>query len=150
MSTPPPPFFPWKDDYFLQIEVIDNQHQHLVKLVGDLHESVVANESKAARLQHLTRLYNFAKAHYAAEELLLRLRRYPGYLTHKAAHEGLAKALNSLREEVASGVRELTVEYVELIKLWLIDHFGEFDRPCASFLCQENGQAEQDSMRLGT
>jgi hypothetical protein len=35
---------------------------------------------------------------------------------------------------------------VELIKFWLIDHLGEFDRACPSFLPGENRKNERGSI----
>jgi hemerythrin-like metal-binding protein len=134
MPTPPDSFFAWKEEYCLHHAVIDKQHQQLVRLVGELHGSVVAGEPRQAHAQRLATLYIAAKAHFTTEEQLLRLHRYPRYLVHKAAHDGLAHALDGVREEVATGKRELTLDYVELIQLWPVYHFGEFDAPCAQFL----------------
>lgn len=138
MSTAPEPFFSWTDSYLLHSRVIDGQHRHLVHLVCELHQSVVDHESKESQVERLTSLLNFAKSHFLIEEQLLRMHQCQGYLVHKAAHEGLAYALMGLRQQIASGERELSLEYVELIKLWLVDHFTEFDLPCAEFLSEEN------------
>ncbi len=145
MPTAPNPFFSWDESYLLHNQVVDGQHRHLVGLVTGLYESILANEPKDSRIQRLTILYNFAKTHYATEEQILRLHRYPKYLFHKAAHGGLIHALLGLREQIASGDREFTLEYVELIKLWLIEHFNEFDRKCEEYLSGANLQAPNDS-----
>jgi hemerythrin-like metal-binding protein len=143
MSTPSTPFISWNDAYLLHHEAIDGQHQELVRLVGELYDAVTANVSAEARVERLTNLYNLSRAHFGTEEQLFRLHRYPRFLVHKAAHEGLAHALKGLREEVVSGERELTLEYVELIKLWLIDHFGEFDKTFGSFLSDKTSHDEK-------
>jgi hemerythrin len=143
MSTPPQPFATWEDEYCLHNEVVDNQHRHLVGLVSDMYAAVVANEAKEGLVKRLTSLLNFAKAHFVTEEQLLRMHKYPKFLVHKAAHEGLAHALAGLRQQVVLGERELTREYVELIKLWVLDHFGEFDRKCGDLLREDGGKAEK-------
>lgn len=143
MPTPPTPFIAWHEEYNLKNQLIDGQHQQMVKLVGELHGSVITKEGRISSVQRLDKLYDFSKAHFAIEEQLLRLRKCPRYLVHKAAHEGLAHALKGLREEVARGERKLTLEFVELIKLWLIDHFGEFDGPSASYLRAESTEPEK-------
>jgi len=93
----------------------------------------------------LNSIYNSAKTHFTTEEHLLRMHNDPRYLVHKAAHEGLANGLIVFRQQVLSGERELNLEYVELIKLWLLDHFDEFDRKCAQFLRDENLEAKKHS-----
>jgi hemerythrin-like metal-binding protein len=143
MATPTP-FFSWQQEYCLGNEAIDRQHEHLAELVGKLYESVMARESKQVRAERLKAFYDCAKSHFSSEEQLLRIHQYPKYLVHKAAHEGLALALSGLREEVVSGERELSVEYVELVKLWIVDHFFEFDRAYRALLPEVKGNADTE------
>ena len=143
METPTP-FFSWQQEYCVGNEAIDHQHEHLVELVSKLYESVMARESKQVRPERLKALFDCAKSHFSSEEQLLRMHQYPKYLVHKAAHEGLAFALSGLREEVVAGERELSAEYVELIKLWLIDHFSEFDRAYQSSLRDVKANPEKE------
>jgi len=139
MATPPTPFLTWDDSYAMHNEVIDHQHRHLVSMVSDLYEAVESRQPRANLGNCLTSLYNFARAHFATEEQLMRAHKFPKYDLHKAAHEGLGESLRHLRDEVVSGERELTPAYVELIKLWLIEHFGQFDTAYAPFLGDKRG-----------
>ena len=143
MSTAPNSFFTWEDSYLLHNHIIDDQHRQIARLVDELYQSVMAHEPKEARIECLIRLSTFARAHFVTEEQLLRMHKYDRYLLHKAAHEGLAHGLQGLRQQVASGERELTLEYIELIKLWVVDHFNEFDRACEQFLSDANPAAKK-------
>ena len=142
MSGPPQPYFPLEPKYLVGIDVLDRQHKEIVDLVNKLYGSVVAKKSVDLNLELLTRLVKVAKTHFATEEQVLRARSCPDYLRHKAAHEGLARGLSELRGQIARRKRELTIEYVELMKLWLIDHFAEFDLGYAKVLANQNHAIE--------
>jgi len=142
MSDSPQPYFPLEPKYLVGIDVLDRQHKEIVDLVNELYGAVVAKKSVNLNLELLTRLVKAAKTHFATEEQVLRTRSCPDYLRHKAAHEGLERSLSELRGQIARRKRELTIEYVELMKLWLIDHLAEFDLEYAKFLANQNPASE--------
>lgn len=134
MSNPPQPYFPFEDKYLVGVETLDNQHKQIVHLLNDLHGLVIAKKTWDTQLELITRLVNLTKTHFATEEQVLRVHKYPGYFRHRAAHEGLARNLVEYRGRIVRRERELNVEYVDLMKLWLVDHFAEFDLPYVGFL----------------
>ena len=142
MSTPPQPFFRFEKWYLVGVDALDNQHKEIVTLVGALYESIIAKKPGDLHLELLTRLVNLTKTHFATEEQVLRDRSYPDYLRHRAAHEGLVHNLMEFRAQIARRERELTIEYADLMKLWLIDHFVEFDLGYARFLGGQNHATE--------
>jgi hemerythrin-like metal-binding protein len=144
MSNPPQPHFPFELKYLVGVEALDSQHREIVNLLNELQGSVMAKKPGSALLELLTRLVNLSKTHFATEEQILRVHRYPGYLHHKAAHEGLARNLMEYRERIARRERELSLEYVDLMQLWLVDHFAAYDLEYAKFLAPENHPIEKD------
>jgi hemerythrin-like metal-binding protein len=145
MSNPPQPYFHIEEKYLVGVEVLDRQHQEIVTLVGELYESIIAKEPRDVHLELLTRFVKLAKTHFATEEQVLCTHRYPGYLRHKAAHEGLVRNLMDYRERIVRRERKLSVEYVDLMKLWLLDHFAVFDLEYAKFLALEKHPGEKAS-----
>jgi hemerythrin len=131
-----------RNAYLVGIDALDNQHKQIVTRVGEVYESIIAQKPRDVHLELLTRLVDLTKNHFATEEQILRARAYPSYPRHKAAHEGLARNLVELREQIARRDRELTLEYADLMKLWLIDHFVEFDLGYARFFGSENHATE--------
>jgi hemerythrin-like metal-binding protein len=145
MSNPPQPFFPLEPGYLVGVEPLDRQHQEMVNLLNELHGSVLNKTGGNRPLDLLNQLLKLAKTHFTTEEQVLRVHSYPGYLRHKAAHEGLASNLAEYREQIVARKRDVSLEYVELIKLWLLDHFAEFDRDYAKFLVGQNQANEEES-----
>ena len=145
MATPPEAYLSFEPQFLIGIEIVDSQHRQIVDVVNELYASVISNKREKLPLGLLTRLVGLAKAHFDTEEQLLLAHACPGYLRHKAAHDGLAHNLIEYRDRIARREGVLTVEYMELIKLWLIDHIAEFDIPYSRFLAGDNLAAERDS-----
>jgi hemerythrin len=134
MSEPPGPYVAFESQFLMGIEALDNQHKQLVDLVNELHQSLLANEPNGTHVEIMTRMVNLAKTHFLDEEHLCRVHGYPRYLFHKSAHEGLMRNLTAYRDQVAEKITPLTAGYVELMKLWIIEHFFQFDQPFAKFV----------------
>ena len=145
MANPPQAFLSFEKSYLVGIKILDDQHRQIVNLINDLYVWVITKKPADSPLPLLSDLANLAKTHFATEEQLLRAHSYPGYLPHKAAHEGLARNLMEYREGIARREHELTLDYVDLMKLWLLDHFAQFDREYAEFFAREGHSGERDS-----
>jgi len=127
MSTPSKPCVTPEEIASVGLAVLDGQHQQLGERLNGLYEAVETGKPRGVVLARLTGIYNLMKSHFATEEQILRMRKYPALTRHKAAHEGLAEGLSLVRQQVASGERDLNVGLVELMKLWLLDHIEEHD-----------------------
>jgi len=127
-------FFPFELAYLVGVEILDRQHKEIVEQINEMYACVTNPAAPTRRLELLTRLANLAYAHFATEEQILRAHSFPAYLRHKATHEGFTRHLQEFRSKVATGETGLTPQYVELMKLWLVDHFTEWDQSYANFL----------------
>ncbi len=141
MSNSPTPPDPLEVKDLVGVDVLDQQHRQIAGLLNELQELLVAKKPASSHVEFLTRLLNSIRTHFSTEEQVLRTHAYPGFLRHKAAHEGLARQLSELREQIATRKRELTLDYIELMKLWMADHVVEFDRGFAEFLSQKKARA---------
>jgi len=134
MSTPPKPFVTPEETPSIGIAFLDNQHQELAERANALYEAVETGKPRGLVLAHLTGFYNQMRSHFASEEQILRLHKCPDFARHKGAHEGLVELLSLVRQQVASGGRDLNVGLVELMKLWLLEHIEEHDSKDAKSL----------------
>jgi hemerythrin-like metal-binding protein len=134
MPTPSNPYIASEEIPSVRVAVLDNQHRQIAERLIGLHEAVEAGKPRGVVLARLTGLYNEMRSHFSTEEQILRLHKIPDLTRHKAAHEGLAETLALVRQQVASGEREMNQGVVELMKLWLLDHMEEFDCKYAKLL----------------
>ena len=62
------PIVTWRDEYSVNVEKIDLQHQKLIELVNNLHASVEARVSKNELEELLIELVKFTRVHFSTEE----------------------------------------------------------------------------------
>ncbi|MFC1981756.1 bacteriohemerythrin [Chloroflexota bacterium] len=62
----------WSDDYLIDIDVIDKQHQEFFARVHRLYENYLASEGEKDVQEILDFLKNYAIEHFQAEEAFVR------------------------------------------------------------------------------
>jgi hemerythrin-like metal-binding protein len=124
----------WSTSIALDIPSIDNQHQRWISLINDLHEAMRTGKGRAVVGQTLTAMIDYTRTHFTAEEGLMSKHKYPEYTQHKALHdEFTAKLLDWQRQQKVTDT-VLTLEVMNTLKDWLINHIQTVDRKYVPYL----------------
>jgi hemerythrin len=108
------------------IAEIDRQHRRLFDLLNQLRSWSGKGYEYAATIDTLNELADYTHTHFAVEESLMRMLRYPDIKAHIAEHDRLKKMLEEYRHSILKeGSR---VELSDFIQSWLIDHISTVDR----------------------
>jgi hemerythrin len=126
--------FEWNNSYSIGIASIDAQHRTLFDLSAKLHQAMSAGQGKAAVGPILERLVQYTQAHFAHEERLMRLHDYPDLPAHKAQHDALTKQVADFNAKFKSGQAAITVQLLQFLKNWLVDHIRGCDMKYAPHL----------------
>ena len=133
MTVPPLP-----DLIRLGIPEMDGEHAVQLQLLRSL-EDALANADRDSAATLMVQLEDFTKAHFLAEQILMRLNAYPGILSHHLEHDRLIEELAALRAAIESkGVIESEVTPLS-IEAWLLRHIQTADRAFARYLAVTRG-----------
>jgi hemerythrin len=127
------PMFDWKSEYIVNIGSIDAQHQMLFAIGRELYAAMSTGQGKNALGKILDRLVQYTAMHFAHEERLMQLHKYPNLAAHKAEHDALAKQVIAFQEEFKSGRATMAVQVLQFLKDWLEKHIKGSDMayaPC--------------------
>ena len=69
----------WTSALSVAVPEIDLQHQKLVSLINQLHESMLSGKGREVLGGVLNELIDYTKRHFADEEELMRRHNYPEY-----------------------------------------------------------------------
>ena len=127
-------FFEWKDEYSVGIVKIDNQHKTLVGFLNELYESMKAGKGKDTLDAVLIKLVEYTKTHFATEESLFKLYKYPDYEVHKQKHDKLAAYVLELKQQFDSGQISNPIQITNFLKDWLGKHIMGTDQLYGPFL----------------
>jgi hemerythrin-like metal-binding protein len=124
----------WNNSLQLGNKTIDTQHQKLVDLINELHDSMKAGKGKDQLGTTLTELVNYTVYHFQTEEKLFEQYGYPEKEGHKKIHTDLLQTAGKIKEDFDSGKIVLAMEVLDFLKKWLNDHILGSDKKSVNFL----------------
>jgi hemerythrin-like metal-binding protein len=125
---------PWKDEYNINVAVIDKQHRRLADLVSQLHQALRSDPSAAASRERLHELIGFARLHFATEEELMLKYEYPDYRAHLAEHKLLLAQLQTLAAAIDENSGVGFRSDADIADDWVSKHLLERDMELGRFL----------------
>jgi hemerythrin len=125
--------FEWKNEYAVNIGSIDAQHQNLFAMGRELYAAMSAGQGKTVLSRLLDRLVQYTMVHFAHEERLMQLHKYPDFDKHKAEHDALTRQVLAFQAEFNGGRATMAVQVLQFLKDWLERHIKGSDfayAPC--------------------
>ena len=126
--------FDWKPEYSVHIPGIDAQHKRLFALVAELHTAMSQGKGKTVLQSALTSLVDYTKAHFAAEEQLMRKYGYPEFAVHKAQHDELTSQVLDFQQKFLRHETVMTVDLMIFLKTWLQNHIIGSDQKYSAYI----------------
>ncbi|GAB6086170.1 bacteriohemerythrin [Alkaliphilus crotonatoxidans] len=139
----------WEKIYETGMNVIDDQHQYLVKLINDLNDQVVTQlefDNYDKIMEILTELRQYAQEHFNHEEQLMKnhmeslkdeeLARFWSYFkNHRAQHSAfVAKVQQLFDKDVDERQAEISIELINFLVEWLKNHILKIDMQLPGYL----------------
>ena len=112
----------WNDTFSVNNREIDRQHQRLIAMLNELHDSMMRGDGNKVIGNLLENLILYTKTHFSAEEKQMVASHYPEYPAHKAEHDALAAEVVRLQADFKAGRVALTIKVLTFLKNWLQHH----------------------------
>jgi hemerythrin len=125
---------PWKDEYRVNVSVIDDQHRKLAELARRLHDALEQGRPAGEIFLALNELIAFTRRHFATEEELMVKYRYPDLAAHRAAHRELLARLQALAGFLRDRVSVGFAEKGDIGNDWVTRHLLERDLKLGRYL----------------
>jgi hemerythrin len=127
---------PWREWYSVGHGELDEHHQRILLIVNELYACV--EESKGAghdrAKSFLDQLEDYAKRHFAREEELLKVHRFPGLASHQAAHRKYVEDLKRLRLKTLESRESTCHDLLCFVKQWWLGHICDVDKLYGPYL----------------
>ena len=132
------PIVTWRDEYSVNVEKIDLQHQKLIELVNNLHASVEARISKNELEELLIELVKFTRVHFSTEEKYMKDYDFPESEEHFKEHRDLLEHMDNLISMVSNGKSPTFYSDYDISSDWALIHITEYDKSLGKFLNSNN------------
>jgi hemerythrin len=117
---------PANDNYAIGIAEIDAQHRQLLSILALLEQNSGEGYSFAAARDALSQLTSYAAVHFAIEESLMRMHRYPDLANHIREHQRLRTQLAEFQQRLLDA--DIATQLHKFIESWLVNHIDVTDR----------------------
>ncbi len=121
----------------LGLQIVDEQHVKIVRMLNMLNEAIKHNKPATQLLQLLEELISFTEYHFETEERLMRECGYPEEVEHQNVHEHLLHEVHYLKARFAQG-GELVL--LQRLKDWFALHIVSSDKALAEYIQQQSAK----------
>ena len=109
---------------------VEAEHALQFKLLGEAERLLESGERAAAR-ELIVQLHSYSDAHFASEQVLMRLHSYPGYAAHEREHGELLDALQGLLTNLDA---DDPARAAGSLRRWLTSHIRHADQSFVEFM----------------
>lgn len=116
------------------VKQFDDEHDHLVQITNQLHDSIKSGHGRHAVQAALQQLTEFAARHFQSEEQLLRQFNYPELDEHQQAHQKILDQLAEIQTGLQDNIVAVQHMIMQFLLDWLTSHTKTVDKQYGQFL----------------
>jgi hemerythrin len=126
---------PWRAEYAVGIEQIDQQHRFLIQMLNDFHRSLDGLGELAEHHRRLKAILNETERHFRSEEQYFSHLPQEEAERHRLAHDQLLKELMlAIKDRESFDAEALKALLAGYLRFWLLDHIVNIDTKLRDFL----------------
>jgi len=120
----------WSGTFACGIKLIDEQHKELVNMINEMFMHVTGSEKeeRAYFNKIIHKAVNYIKIHFATEEKILAVTKFPGYREHKLVHDSFTLNIIETINELTSGKHMSLYSFTKYLKEWVFSHIAVMDK----------------------
>ncbi|MDC0336252.1 bacteriohemerythrin [Pseudodesulfovibrio sp.] len=130
-------FIEWADELSVGFEEVDKDHQRLVEIVNEFHETIALNKDRDELEEALEELIEYTGWHFRHEERLMQESEYDGLEEHQKIHQDLVAQALAIQTKLADGDESVLDVLMPFLKDWLTKHILETDMAMGTYLAAQ-------------
>ncbi len=130
----------WHSGYSVGIQVIDEQHQHMIEIINLLFRELETSTAEIDLTQFFEDAVNYGEYHFQAEETFFSRYDYPEKEQHLAIHVAYKKNLNGLLLQTGDS-HTRAGELLDFLETWWIEHITGMDQTLRKLVEPETATA---------
>ncbi|MCL2373724.1 MAG: bacteriohemerythrin [Treponema sp.] len=143
----------WQNSYSVRLKLIDEQHQHLIKLTNRLFAACMAGkeQTKTVFSETIREAIDYVGYHFGTEEKLMERIDYPEFSKHKQEHVNFVKEVLSKLEEYTNGKKLFApLSFVYFLRDWILHHVAVSDKKMGDYLLmlQKSGELQRMTVKV--
>jgi hemerythrin len=129
------PLMEWDKKMSVGVDLLDTDHQKLVKMLNDLYAAMMEGHGKESLGKILDELVAYTMVHFAHEENFFSQTNYPDFTAHKEEHDELTRQVLEVQKKYKAGATGTpSIEVMTSLKEWLVKHIMGCDKKYGPYL----------------
>lgn len=113
----------WTPKLSVGVEALDADHRKLIDMMGRLRQAMDEGRDGEMIGTIIDEMIEYTRYHFATEERLLRMVRYPDLERHQELHAQLVTRVQEFRERLCRRPESFrTLEVYDFLSEWLVRH----------------------------
>jgi hemerythrin len=105
----------WRDEYSVNVKLIDEQHKHFLAVMDEVYDAFESLSSANIMGHVIEELIDYTNTHFITEE-------------HKLRHQEFTAKVLVLKSRYQGGETDLIAETIDMLENWLIQHIMTYDK----------------------
>ncbi|MBN1907206.1 MAG: hemerythrin family protein [Deltaproteobacteria bacterium] len=131
------PLINWEESLSVKVSEIDTQHKKLVELINKLHEAMKERKANTVLGGIIDELVDYAINHFRTEESYFDKFGYLKAVQHRKEHKDFVSKVAAFKDDFARNKIMLSMEIMEFLKAWLINHIKKIDMAYSDFFIEK-------------
>lgn len=131
-------YIDWTATYSVEIDSIDQQHKKLIDIINGLYDAMKQGKGQQVLSQTFGELAAYTTTHFKFEEDIFDKYGYMRSMSHKKEHTELLKQVSLYAEQYQNGKIMMSMEVMDFLKNWLLNHILVSDKAYSSFFKENN------------
>lgn len=133
----------WRSEYSVGIDDVDDQHKHLLRLLGRVGQLADKGKDGRALAKLMGELQDYAAYHFSSEEHLMNSSSLPTahIQRHLAAHSQYWRGVAEFQGRLNDGDDSVAPALNEFLQRWWVDHICEVDRELGRLMLAASGSS---------
>jgi hemerythrin len=126
--------YKWKEEYTVNITVIDEQHKKLLGIINELKIIINSKSCEKSVSGIFFQLAYLIDHYFIKEEIYLNDLKYPNLEQHKIAHNKFIDRIIQFQKDVENNKPNLCLEIYQYLETWFDEHILKYDQEAVEYL----------------
>jgi len=120
-------YFEWKQNFSVNVKIIDAQHQHFVNILNRIYSTCQSNSFGELEVL-INELFVYAQLHFETEEKYFKKFKYSGAKEHIEEHKKIVAKVTKFLTKKNDDPIKTGFELIDFLEDWLVDHLAVMDK----------------------
>ncbi|HAF30372.1 MAG TPA: hypothetical protein DCG75_15125 [Bacteroidales bacterium] len=126
--------YQWKDEYTVNITVIDEQHKKFLSIINDLKLIINGKSCKEKVSDIFFQLAYLIDYYFLKEEIYFNDLKYPNFDHHKKQHNLFIDRVIQFQKDLENNKPDLCLEIYQYLENWFDEHILKYDKEAVEYL----------------